>query len=316
MSDLASLPTQRARPSRGRARGRLQQREAVEFHLYVLPWLIGFLGLTLGPLLYSLVLAFTDAELFRPWRFTGLANFREMFLEDRLFWKALANTAYYAFVSVPLSLAVAFGLAVLLNMKLRGMPLFRTIFYLPSVTSGVAVVLLWGWIFNPSFGLLNYVLSWVGIQGPQWLGDPKWAMPAIILMNLWNVGAPMIIFLAALQDVPQELYESADIDGAGWWAKVTRITLPMVSPVVFFNLVLGLIGAFQVFMQAYVLTGGGPLDATYVYLLHLYNHAFRYGRMGYASALAWVLFVVILALTSVIWATSRRWVFYAGEGRR
>ncbi|WP_324669352.1 carbohydrate ABC transporter permease [Geochorda subterranea] len=294
----------------------MQQREAVEFHLYVLPWLIGFLGLTLGPLLYSLVLAFTDAELFQQWRFIGLANFREMFLEDPLFWKALANTAYYAFVSVPLSLAIAFGLAALLNMKLRGMPLFRTIFYLPSVTSGVAVVLLWGWIFNPSFGLLNYVLSWVDIQGPQWLGDPNWAMPAIIMMNLWNVGAPMIIFLAALQDVPQELYESADIDGAGWWAKVTRITLPMVSPVVFFNLVLGLIGAFQVFMQAYVLTGGGPLDATYVYLLHLYNNAFRYGRMGYASALAWVLFVVILALTSVIWATSRRWVFYAGEGRR
>ncbi|MEW6045066.1 MAG: sugar ABC transporter permease [Bacillota bacterium] len=316
MAKLALRAGKRAQVTRGQARSRLQQREAVEFHFYVLPWLVGFFGLTLGPLLYSLVLAFSNAQLFGAWEFVGLANFREMFRDDPLFWKALVNTAYYAFVSVPLGLVIAFLLAALLNMKFRGMALFRTIFYLPSVTSGVAVVLLWGWIFNPSFGLLNYALSRAGIQGPQWLGNPHWAMPAIIIMNLWNVGVPMIIFLAALQDVPQDLYESAELDGAGWWTKTLRITLPLVSPVVFFNLVLGLIGAFQVFMQAYVLTGGGPLDATYVYLLHLYNNAFRYGRMGYASARAWVLFVVILALTLIISWTSRRWVYYAGEGGR
>ncbi|NLK07096.1 MAG: sugar ABC transporter permease [Firmicutes bacterium] len=290
------------------------RRESIEFHLYILPWLLGFMIFMLGPLIYSLILTFTDAQMYGEWNFIGLGNYKEMFANDPLFWKSLANTAYYAFVSVPLGLLVAFFLAVLLNMKLRGMAFFRTIFYLPSVTSGVAVILLWGWILNPSFGLLNYVLSIFSIQGPAWLSDPRWAMPAIILMNLWNVGPGMIIFLAGLQDIPESLYESASIDGAGWWTRTMRITVPLMTPTLFFNLIMGLIGAFQVFTQAYVLTGGGPMDATYVYLLHLYNNAFRYGRMAYGSALAWVLFGIILVLSLIVMGTSRRWVFYAGEG--
>lgn len=294
-------------------RGWMRRREVWEFHLYILPWLIGFTAFTLGPLIYSLIITLTDARMAGDWHFVGFVNYAQM-LKDRLFWKGLFNTAYYAFVSVPLGLMVAFALASLLNMKLRGMAFFRTLFYLPSVTAGVAVVLLWGWIFNPSFGLLNYALSLFGVQGPNWLGDPRWAMPAIIIMNLWNVGSAMIIFLAGLQDIPQQLYESAEIDGANGWTKTMRITVPLISPVAFFNLILGLIGAFQVFTQAYVLTGGGPLESTYVYLLHLYNEAFRYGRIAYGSALAWVLFFIILLFTLLIMATSKRWVYYGGEG--
>ncbi|NMB47058.1 MAG: sugar ABC transporter permease [Firmicutes bacterium] len=296
------------------SKGRYFRRESIEFHIYILPWLIGFIVFMFGPLIYSLILTFTDAQMYGEWSFIGLDNYKEMFTTDPLFWKSLSNTAYYAFVSVPLGLIVAFFLATLLNMKLRGIAFFRTIFYLPSVTAGVAVILLWGWILNPSFGLLNYVLSLVGIQGPGWLSDPRWAMPAIILMSLWNVGPSMIIFLAGLQDIPEALYESASIDGAGWWVRTMRITLPLVTPTLFFNLIMGLIGAFQVFTQAYVLTSGGPMDATYVYLLHLYNNAFRYGRMAYGSALAWVLFIVILVLSLIVMGTSRRWVYYAGEG--
>ena len=296
------------------SKGRYFRRESIEFHIYILPWLIGFIVFMFGPLIYSLILTFTDAQMYGEWSFIGLDNYKEMFTTDPLFWKSLSNTAYYAFVSVPLGLIVAFFLATLLNMKLRGIAFFRTIFYLPSVTAGVAVILLWGWILNPSFGLLNYVLSLVGIQGPGWLSDPRWAMPAIILMSLWNVGPSMIIFLAGLQDIPEALYESASIDGAGWWVRTMRITLPLVTPTLFFNLIMGLIGAFQVFTQAYVLTSGGPMEATYVYLLHLYNNAFRYGRMAYGSALAWVLFIVILVLSLIVMGTSRRWVYYAGEG--
>ena len=290
------------------------RRGSIEFYVYILPWLIGFIVFMLGPLVYSLILTFTDAQMYGEWNFIGLDNYKEMFTADPLFWKSLSNTAYYAFVSVPLGLVVAFFLATLLNMKLRGIAFFRTVFYLPSVTAGVAVILLWGWILNPSFGLLNYVLSLFGIQGPGWLSDPRWAMPAIILMSLWNVGPSMIIFLAGLQDIPETLYESASIDGAGWWVRTMRITLPLITPTLFFNLIMGLIGAFQVFTQAYVLTSGGPMDATYVYLLHLYNNAFRYGRMAYGSALAWVLFAIILALSLIVMGTSRRWVYYAGEG--
>lgn len=296
------------------SKGRYFRRESIEFHIYILPWLIGFIVFMLGPLVYSLILTFTDAQMYGEWSLVGLDNYKEMLTADPLFWRSLSNTASYAFVSVPLGLVVAFFLATLLNMKLKGIAIFRTIFYLPSVTSGVAVILLWGWILNPSFGLLNYLLSLIGISGPGWLSDPRWAMPAIILMSLWNVGPSMIIFLAGLQDIPETLYESASIDGAGWWVRTIRITLPLVTPTIFFNLIMGLIGAFQVFTQAYVLTSGGPMDATYVYLLHLYNNAFRYGRMAYGSALAWVLFIIILVLSSIVMGTSRRWVYYAGEG--
>jgi multiple sugar transport system permease protein len=291
----------------------LYKRESFQFFAYISPWLVGFLVFMLGPLIYSLLISFTDTKFGTSWNFVGLKNYKFMFTEDPLFYKSLINTLYYTLVSVPLGLVLAFFLAVLLNMKLKGMGIFRTIFYLPSIISGVAVVMLWGWIFNPSFGLLNYFLSTIGIQGPNWLGDPNWAMPAIIFMSLWNIGGSMVIFLASLQDIPQDLYESASIDGAGSWTKTVRITIPLVSPVIFFNLIMGIIGGFQIFNQPYILTKGGPLDSTYVYTLHLFLNAFHYSNMSYASALAWILFLIILFLTSIVLLTSKKWVYYGGD---
>jgi len=288
----------------------ISRSEAAAFRLYILPWMIGFLVFTVGPMVYSLYLALTNTILGGSGHFIGLHNFIFMFTKDPLFYTSLVNTAYYAALSVPLGLLIAFVLALLLNMKMPGMALFRTVFYIPSVVNGVAVILLWGWIFNPSYGLLNYLLSIIGMKGPDWLANPASAMPAIIFMSLWTIGGPMVIFLASLQGIPAELFESADIDGAGWWTKTIRITIPSVSPVIFFNLILGLIGGLQVFNQAYILTNGGPLNATTTYVLNLFNYGFVYLKVGYGSALAWVLFIIILGLTLFIMRTSRRWVYY------
>ncbi len=298
----------------------MARRESLTFHLYVAPWIIGFLVFTLGPMIYSLYLSFTNTLLGYSGKWTGFANYLFMFTKDRLFWRALLNTAYFAFVSIPVGLVLAFFLASLLNLNLRGINVFRSVFYVPSVVSGVAVILLWGWILNPEYGLLNWLLSLVGIKGPSWLGDPAWAMPALILMSLWNVGGSMVIFLASLQGVPQELYESADMDGASGWTKTMRITVPFISSVVLFNLILGIISGVQVFTQVYILTSiqggsiGGPLNATYTYVLHLFLSGFRYMKIAYGSGLAWILFLVTLAMTLVVMRTSRRWVYYSGGG--
>lgn len=296
-----------------------QRKEATLFYLYISPWLIGFICLTLGPMLFSLWLSISDASLGVTGNFIGFKNYADMFTNDKLFLTSLFNTFYYAFVSIPLGLILAFFLALLLNLKLKGIGIFRTIFYLPSVVAGVAVILLWGWMFNADYGLINYSLSRIGIAGPHWLSDPNWAMPAIIFMSLWNVGGSMLIFLAGLQGVPQELYESAEIDGANGWRRTLKITLPILSPVVFFNLIMGIIGGFQVFTQVYVLTNvpnssvGGPLNSTYVYALHIFRNAFNYLRMGYGAALAWILFVIILGFSIVVIISRTRWV-YTEEG--
>lgn len=291
-------------------RGSIERRESRLFFLYISPWLLGFAIFTLYPMVYSLILVFTDTDLTGSGKFIGFDNIVRSFTEDDLFYKALVNTLYYVFVTVPVSLLLSFLIALLLNQKLKGIGFFRTSFYIPYITSGVAVVLLWGWIFNAQFGLINYFLSWFGINGPNWLSDTRWAMPAIIIMGVWSIGNSIIITLAGLQDIPEQLYESAEIDGANAFVKMTRITLPLVTPTLYFNLVMGIIGGFQIFMQPHILTGGGPNYATHTYMMHIYDYGFRYGEMGYASTLAWILFIIIMTITQIVNRTSKYWVHY------
>jgi len=288
----------------------------------IAPWLLGFLFFYLGPFLASLYLSFTEYKLVGAPTWIGLRNYVYMFQSlwsddgDGDVWKSLFNTAYYTAFQVPLSMLLAFLIAILLNARVRAMPLFRTMFYLPSITAGVATAILWLWILNPN-GLANYALSLIGVEGPLWFGSTRWAMPGLILIGLWTIGGTVIIYLAGLQGVPQQLYEAASIDGAGWWGRVRHVTLPMMTPTIFFTLIIGLINGFQVFTPALVITNGGPGTATLFYLLHLYRNGFRWFNMGYASALAWVLFLIILAFTLVQLWLSRRWVYYEGEsGRR
>jgi multiple sugar transport system permease protein len=297
-------------------RVRWHNRPAFWGFLFITPWLAGFLVFTLGPMIASLVLSLCRYDL-ASIDFVGFANYRRLLAHDELFWKALWNTATYTLFAVPLGLTGSLLIAVMLNQKVRGLAVFRTLYYLPSLVPAVASALLWNWVFNANFGILNQGLRAAGVANPpEWLQDPHWAMPALIVMSLWGVGGGrMIIFLAALQGVPDSYYEAAEIDGASRWRKFVHITLPMISPVVFFNMVLGIIGSFQVFTAAYIMTGGGPANATLFYVLYLYRQAFEHFRMGYASAMAWVLFLVLLAFTGFQFWQSRRWVYYETEAR-
>lgn len=291
-----------------------RRQEAWAGLLFVAPWIAGFTLFTSGPILVSLVLSFTSFTVVRPARWIGLANFRELFWTDPLAWKALSNTCFML-LGVPLNLMVGLGLALLLHRGVRGIALYRTVYYLPSIVPAVASSLLWIWIFHPQSGLANEALSWFGIAGPLWLEDPDWAKPAIIIHGLWGAGGGLLIWLAGLQGVPQSLYEAADIDGAGPWNRFRHITLPMLTPYIFFQLVMGTIGTLQIFTQAVVMTGGGPQDSTLFYVYHLFNNAFLYFRMGYASAMAWLLFALILAMTLVQLWLSRRWVYQEEGGK-
>lgn len=292
-------------------------REALLGYLFASPFLIGFFALTFGPMLFSLILALGDWNAHYPlsdYGFTGLANFKEIFFHDELFWIALYNTGYYSFFAVPIGIAFALLLALLLNQKLRGIYIFRTIFYLPSLVAGVATVILWKWIFSTDFGILNSFLKLLGIQGPAWFQNPVWAKPALIIMHLWGVGSTMLIFLAGLQNIPQHLYEVADLDGASQWSKFWNVTIPMLTPTIFFNLIMSIIGAFQIFTVVFVLNEfGGAKNSLLFYVLYLYRRAFVEFNMGYASALAWILFVIILALTLLVIKSSALWVYYEGE---
>ena len=285
------------------------KKEAKEGYLFILPWLVGFLIFTFGPLVASIFLSLSKWDIFSEPEFIGMANYAKMF-GDPLFKKSLWNTFYYTIFSIPLGMAGGLSLALLLNQKVKGLPIFRTLFYLPSVTSGVAVALLWKWIFNPEFGIANAILGWFGLPALQWLSSPNWAMPALIIMSLWGVGGGMLIYLAGLQGIPAQLYEAAELDGAGTWSCFINITLPMLSPTLFFQLITGIIGSFQIFTQAFVMTNGGPVNATLFYVLYLYRNAFQWWKMGYASALAWFLFIVILLLTLLQFKLSKRWVNY------
>jgi multiple sugar transport system permease protein len=295
--------------------GGLARRETLTFYLLISPWLLGFLIFVLGPMVASLFFSFTRWDLLSPAEFIGLDNYQKMFSRDPLFWQSLKVTAIYTAVYVPIELAGGLVLALLMNQKLRFISAFRTIYYLPSVLPGVAFVVLWMWILHPDAGLLNTLLSYVGIQGPRWLADPDWALSALLMMSLWGLGRSMVIYLASLQGIPQHLYEAAAIDGAGRWHAFWRITLPMLTPTIFFNLVLSIISTFQTFTSAFVATDGGPLDSTLFYVLYLFRQAFQFFNMGYASALAWILFLVILVLTLLIVRSSSRWVYYEGERR-
>lgn len=291
------------------------RREAVEGYLFILPWLLGLVIFIVGPILASFYFSLTDYEVVRPPIFRGLANYQRLFT-DNLFWQALKVTTMYVVISTPLGLALSFVLALLMNQKVRWLSLWRTIYYLPTLVPVIASTMLWLWIFNPEFGLLNTLLRYVGIDGPLWLGHSRWALPSLILMSLWTVGGPMLIYLAGLQGIPTDLYEAAEVDGAGAWAKFRAITIPLMTPVIFFNLVMNMIFAFQVFAQPFIMTGGGPRYATLFYVLYLYQNAFKFFRMGYAAALAWVLFIVILLFTLLVFRSSALWVFYEGEVRR
>jgi len=282
------------------------------------PWFIGLGVFTVYPVLASLFYSFCDYSVLQSPVWIGLENYQRM-AGDAVFWQSLRNTLFYAALSLPLSMIVSLLLAMLLNTQVRGMTVFRVIFYLPAIIPVVAGSMLWLWIFNGQYGLLNWalrpVLGLLGQTPPTWLADPLWAKPALVLMSLWGVGNSMVIYLAGLQDVPKELYESAEIDGAGWWGRLWHITLPMISPVIYFNLIMGIIGTLQVFTQVFVMTGGTngePARSTLFYALYLFSTAFYDLRMGYASAMAWVLFVIIVALTILATKLTEKLVHYSG----
>ncbi|HEV8636713.1 MAG TPA: sugar ABC transporter permease [Chloroflexota bacterium] len=300
-------------------RSSLSRREAILGYLYISPWLAGLVIFTAGPIVASAYLSLTEYRILVPPRFIGLDNYtRAVGGGDAIFWRAVYNTTYYAVLFVPLSIAGSLAAALLLNVGVRGQAAFRTMFFIPSITPAVAAVLLWIWFLSPEFGPLNSLLRAVGIEGPPWLGSPDWSKPALILMSLWGAvgGTTMIIFLAGLQGIPAELYEAAEIDGANAWQGFVNVTLPLLSPAVFFNLVVGMIAAFRVFTAAFVATGGGPLYSTMFYMLHLFNNAFVFLHMGYASALAWLFVLLVLALVVVQVRMATRWVYYEGEVQR
>ncbi len=301
ISNLANRLTQR-------------QQEEVAGWAFASPWIIGFVFLTALPMAASAVIAFTDWNVIQPMQWVGLKNIQQA-TTDPLVWQSLKVTTIYAFVSVPLQVVLGLAVALLLNSNIRGLRFYRTIYFLPSVLSGVAVALLWRWIYASDFGLINSLLAELGIRGPGWLGNPDWALPALIGMAMWHVGGGMIVYLAGLQGVPSELYEAAAVDGANAWVRLRYITIPMISPVIFFQLVTGLIAALQIFTEPLIMTNGGPQNATLTMILYLYRNAFQFFKMGYASVMAWILFFYILALTLLIFRSSQLWVFYSGEVR-
>ena len=279
--------------------------------LFIMPWFIGFLWFDVLPLFLNVYLSFTDFSVgAKIPNWIGLANYQEFFKGDHLIGVSLVNTLYYIGVHVPLLIIFAFSLALLLNANIRGRGAYRTLFYLPSLVPVVASSIIWIFMLRTRDGLINQVLGLVGIKAIPWLQRPEWSKPALILMSLWGFGGQMVIYLAGLQGISQELYEASDIDGANGLQKLFRITVPLMTPTIFFNLIMSIIGSFQVFAAAYIMTNGGPLKSTLFYMLHLYNNAFRYFKMGYASAMALILFLIILTLTLIVNRTSERWVFY------
>jgi multiple sugar transport system permease protein len=300
------------RPPTPPRRSTIARREARAGFLWIQPWLVGFLLFSAIPIAVAIYLSFTD------WRgggdpvWIGLDNYVQIITNDPLFWQSMKVTAIFVVLYVPLSLIVGLGVAMLMNHKMMGIGIFRTIYYLPSVLSGVAVTVLWGFIFHRDFGIANALLGLVGIPPIPWLTSETWVIPAIVIMQLWAVGSSIIIYLGGLQGIPTEYYEAASLDGAGWWATFRAVTLPMMTPVILLQLVMGLIGTFQIFTQAFVMTKGGPDYGSYFMSLYIYDAAFVELRIGYACALAMILFVIILLITALVYGTSRRWVFYAG----
>ncbi|MBE0698143.1 MAG: sugar ABC transporter permease [Anaerolineaceae bacterium] len=292
----------------------MTRREAMEGYLFILPWAIGYLLFRLGPLLASLYLSFTNsAGTFFDSTWVGFENYVYMFTQDPRFIDSLRSTLLFVAGYLPLNLLLGLGVAVLMNQGVRGILIFRGIYYLPSVTTGVAVALLWGFVFHKQYGILNAILSWVNIKPVGWLVDPDWVMQSFIIMSLWGVGGTMIVYLAGLQAIPTDINEAATIDGANRFKRFFSITLPLLTPTIFFNLVTGMIGAFQIFENAYIMTSGGPNYRTYFFGLNIYFTSFQSLRFGYSSTIAWILFILIATLTILVMTTSRRWVYYASE---
>lgn len=288
------------------------KKEERDGYLFASPWIVGFLLFVLYPLLASLYYAFCDYSVLRKPIWTGLDNFKTLF-HDKVFWTSLYNTAYFAAFFLPISLILALGLAMLLNAKVRGQAIYRTIFYLPSLLPLVATAVLFLWVFDADNGVVNNLLKVAGVHGPAWLADPAWAKFTIIILSLWGVGNTMIIYLASLQEVPESLYEAAEIDGARAWAKTKAVTLPMISPVILFNTIMGIVGALQVFTVPFVMfPGGTPANSTYFYTAYLYDNAFKFHNMGYACAMGWVMFIIILILTQISRSLSEKHVYYGG----
>ena len=294
----------------------MRRNEELAGWLFASPWILGFLLFTAGPMLISAGFAFAEYNLLQPAQWVGTANIEKALSGDPLVWQSLKVTTIYAFVSVPLQIVFGLIIALLLNTNIRGLQYYRTIYYLPSVLSGVAVALLWRWIYAPNYGLINALLAGFGIQGPGWLSDARWALPSLIGMSLWHVGGGIVIYLAGLQGVPTEIYEAAEVDGAGWLTRFWNVTIPLITPVLFYQLIIGIITALQVFTQALIMTNGGPHDSTLFFVLYLYRNAFQFFKMGYASVLAWILFFYILLLTLLVYRSSSVWVFYSGEVKR
>jgi multiple sugar transport system permease protein len=291
--------------------GKQLKRESQNFlkgMIFISPWIVGFLVFTLLPVVMSLYLSFCNYSLLQPPLFRGFYNFR-LLAVDPTFWKVVWNTAIYAMIALPLGMVVALGIAVLLNSNIRGLGIYRTIIFLPSLVPAVASAMVWWWLYNAKLGLINLALESVGVRNPPaWLQDERYAMLALVLMSVWGVGNTVIIYLAGLQGVPRELYEAAEIDGASPLRKMWHVTLPGISPVIFFNLVIGIIGTLQVFTTPYIMTHGQPAQSTYFYTMYLYDSAFTHLKMGYASAMAWVQLIIVLALTALATWSSKKWV--------
>ncbi|RIK40218.1 MAG: ABC transporter permease [Chloroflexi bacterium] len=307
-----SVQTSIGRPVVPRRRITQRTRDNIAGFLFITPWLIHFFGLIAFAMLFSLGISLTETDLLTGYRFIGVNNFVRMW-NDPLFWKSLWVTAYYTFALVPTSIIISLIIALLMNQKVALLGTWRTLFYLPSIVQGVAVAVLWGFVLNPRFGLINVTLRQMGIEGPRWLYSEDWAVPGLIIMGLWGAGGAMLLYLAGLQGIPTQLYEAAEIDGANSLRRFWHITIPMLTPTIYFNLLINIIASFQVFTQSYVMTGGGPNNATLTQVLYLYRKGFLDFQFGYASALAWALFLVIMVFTILVVRSSESWVYYEGE---
>lgn len=291
----------------------VMRREALAGYAFISPWLIGFIFFMALPILASFVISFTRWNIVSPPKWVGLKNYVRIFTADKAFWQSLKVTFRYAAIYLPLTTVAGLVTAMALNTKVKGVGIFRALFYLPYITPQIAATLIWMWVLNPRYGLLNTALSWFGVEGPNWFHDPDTAIYGIIMIALWGVGGSAVIYLAGLQNIPEQLYEAAQIDGANPWQQFWSVTVPMLSPTIFFQVIVELIGVFQTFTPAFVATEGGPLKSTYFYMLHIYNKAWQSLRMGYASALAWILTIIILIFTLFIFKSSALWVHYEAE---
>lgn len=291
----------------------MRKKETIAGYLFILPWLIGLIVFTLGPILFSFYTSFTNYTMTSSPEFIGLANYKRMFFQDPLFWKSLSNTLYYVAIQVPLITVLGVVIALMLNEVLVGIRVYRTIFYLPSIMVGIGTYFLWMLMLNPTSGIVNQFLSFLGIAGPSWLTDPNWTKPAIIFMKVWGVGGQMLLYLARLRSIPQEYYEAGAIDGTTIFSRIRYITLPLITPIIFYNLIIGIVGSFQIFQEGYILSGdgsGGPANSLLFYNLYIWKQAFTYFRTGYASALSWFMFFIVLVFTLFNLKMARRWVFY------